>query len=72
MHAITLLIISVGLAGCASSLSAIPSINPKPCAAEKPVIDIVHTAGHFVISDSDMGKITGYIAALESGCVAPE
>lgn len=48
-----------------------PTLNPAPCAAEKPVIDVVHVDGHFVIADDDMGKLTGYIAALEAGCTAP-
>ncbi|EDS3849457.1 hypothetical protein ZM01_003900 [Salmonella enterica subsp. enterica serovar Oranienburg] len=49
-----------------------PMLEPTQCAAEKPTIDIVHLDGYFVISDDDMGKLTGYIAALESGCVAPK
>lgn len=49
-----------------------PILNPAPCAAEKPTIDVVHIDGHFVISDDDMGKLTGYIAALEAGCAAPK
>ncbi|WP_407261513.1 hypothetical protein [Klebsiella quasipneumoniae] len=49
-----------------------PTLNPAPCAAEKPVIDVVHVDGHFVIADDDMGKLTGYIAALEAGCTAPK
>ncbi|PKS25077.1 hypothetical protein CX680_18490 [Klebsiella pneumoniae] len=38
----------------------------------KAVIDVVHVDGHFVIADDDMGKLTGYIAALEAGCTAPK
>lgn len=72
MRVITPLIICVALAGCMKSTPMTPILNPAPCAAEKPVIDVVHVDGHFVIADDDMGKLTGYIAALEAGCTAPK
>lgn len=72
MRVTTRLIICAVLAGCAKSQPAMSSLTPKPCAAEKPAIEVVHIDGHFVISDGDMGKLTGYLAALEAGCVAPE
>ena len=72
MRVITLLIICVALVGCLKSTPVTPMLSPAPCAAEKPTIDIVHLNGHFVISDDDMGKLTGYIAALEAGCTAPK
>lgn len=72
MRVTTRLIICAVLAGCANSAPVVPLLTPKTCAAEKPTIDIVHIDGHFVISDDDMGKLTGYIAALEAGCVAPQ
>lgn len=71
MRVTTRLIICTGLVGCASLPTAPSAMGMKPCAAEKPTIDIVHVDGHFVISDGDMGKLTGYMAALEAGCVAP-
>lgn len=49
----------------------VPTLSPEPCVAKKPTINVVHINGHFVISDGDMGKLTGYIAALEAGCTAP-
>lgn len=72
MRVTTRLIICAALAGCANSTPVAPILNPAPCAAEKPTIDVVHIDGHFVISDDDMGKLTGYIAALEAGCAAPK
>ena len=66
------LIICVVLAGCGMPPARTPMLKPAQCAAEKPTIDIIHIDGYFVISDDDMGKLTGYIAALESGCVAPK
>lgn len=72
MRVTTRLIICVALAGCAKSTPMAPILNPAPCAAEKPEIDVVHVDGHFVIADDDMGKLTGYIAALEAGCTAPK
>ncbi|HHL2859205.1 TPA: hypothetical protein ACQ49C_004620 [Citrobacter freundii] len=47
-------------------------MKAKPCAAEKPTIDIAHVDGYFVILESDMGKLTGYMAALEAGCIPPK
>lgn len=72
MRGTTRLIICAALAGCAKSSPMVPALSPAPCAAEKPAIDVVHIDGHFVISDDDMGKLTGYIAALEAGCSAPK
>ncbi|EMX5185650.1 TPA: hypothetical protein I8275_003811 [Citrobacter freundii] len=72
MRGIIPLIICVVLAGCGMSPALTPMLEPTQCAAEKPTIDIVHLDGYFVISDDDMGRLTGYIAALESGCVAPK
>lgn len=72
MRATTLLIICVSLAGCGNQYQQIPTLKPAPCAAEKPKIDIVHVDGYFVITDSDMGQLTGYMAALEAGCIAPK
>lgn len=69
MREIIPLIICAVLAGCESST---PILAPSPCAAEKPKIDITHIDGYFVISDGDMGQITGYISALEAGCIAPK
>lgn len=71
MRVIIQLIICVVLAGCARSTPVVPTLSPEPCVAEKPTINVVHINGHFVISDGDMGKLTGYIAALEAGCTAP-
>lgn len=68
----TRLIICVVLAGCVSSTQETTSLSPTPCAADRPTINIVHVDGHFIISDEDMGQLTGYIAALEAGCVAPK
>lgn len=68
----TRLIICVVLAGCANSTQEITSLSPTPCAADRPTINIVHVDGHFIISDEDMGQLTGYMAALEAGCVAPK
>lgn len=72
MRVTTRLIICAALAGCGKSLPVTAVLTPEPCAAVKPTIDVVHIDGHFVISDDDMGELTGYIAALEAGCVAPE
>lgn len=69
MRAITLLIICVGLGACGNSDQLVPTMKAAPCAAEKPTIDIAHVDGYFVIPESDMGKLTGYIAALEAGCI---
>lgn len=68
---ITLLIIFVSLVGCGNSVQQIPILKANPCAAEKPTIDIAHVDGYFVIPEDNMGKLTGYMAALESGCIAP-
>lgn len=68
----TRLIICVVLAGCVSSTQETTSLSPTPCAADRPKINIVHVDKHFIISDEDMGQLTGYIAALEAGCVAPK
>lgn len=72
MRATTLLIICVSLGACENSAQLVPTMKPAPCAAEKPTIDIAHVDGYFVIPDSDMGKLTGYIASLEAGCIAPK
>ena len=64
-----LLSICISLAGCGKS---IPTMTPAPCAAQKPTIDIVEVDGYFVISDADMGQLTGYMSALESGCTPPK
>lgn len=71
MRVITRLIICVALAGCGKSQPVTAAMTLKACAAVKPVINVVHIDGHFIISDDDMGKITGYMAALEAGCVTP-
>lgn len=68
----TRLIICVVLVGCVNSTQETASLSPTPCAADRPTINIVHVDGHFIISDKDMGQLTGYMAALESGCVAPK
>lgn len=72
MRVTTRLIICVSLAGCGSLNQPIPTLKAALCAAEKPTIDIVHVDEHFIITDSDMGKLTGYMAALEAGCIAPK
>lgn len=69
---VTLLIICGSLVGCGNSVPQIPILKVTPCAAEKPMIDIAHVDGYFVIPDDDMGKLTGYMAALEAGCIAPK
>lgn len=68
MPGITLLIICGALAGCSQS-----SVNPAPapCAATRPTLnDSAQVDGYFVISNADMGQLTGYMAALEQGCIA--
>lgn len=72
MRATTLLIICVSLGACGNSAQLVPTMKPAPCAAEKPAIDIAHVDGYFVIPESDMGKLTGYMAALEAGCITPK
>ena len=72
MRVITRLTICVALAGCGKSTPALTAMTKAPCAAEKPVINLVHLDGHFVITDDDMGQLAGYIAALEEGCIAPK
>lgn len=72
MRATTLLIICVGLGACENSAQLVPTMKAAPCAAEKPTIDIAHVDGYFVIPESDMGKLTGYMAALEAGCIPPK
>jgi hypothetical protein len=72
MRVITRLIICAALAGCGKSTPPLTAMTKAPCAAEKPVINLVHLDGHFVITDDDMGQLAGYIAALEEGCIAPK
>lgn len=72
MRATTLLIICVSLGACGNSAPLVPTMKAEPCAAEKPTIDIAHVDGYFVIPENDMGKLTGYMAALEAGCIPPK
>lgn len=74
MRAITLPIICAALAGCMSLKQAsLPALTLTPCAAEKPTLkSVVHLDGHFILTDAEMGQLTGYIAALEEGCVAQD
>ena len=72
LRGMTRLAICVVLAGCASSNPLVPSLKPEPCAADRPTINAVLVDGYFVISKDDMGQLTGYMAALEAGCVAPK
>ena len=72
MRGIIPLIICVVLAGCGTSPALTPMLEPTQCAAEKPTIDIAHVDGYFVIPENDMGKLTGYMAALEAGCIPPK
>lgn len=71
-RAITRLSICVVLAGCGNSTPLVPNLNREPCAADRPTINAVLVDGYFVLSESDMGQLTGYMAALEAGCVAPK
>ncbi|EPS1205504.1 TPA: hypothetical protein ACKP07_004980 [Serratia marcescens] len=68
MRGIILLITCAALAACVKS-PAIPM--PEPCAAIRPVLsDSAQVDGYFVISNADMSQLTGYMAALEQGCIA--
>lgn len=65
----TILLITCGaLVACGQS----PTIPmPVPCAATRPVLnDSAQVDGYFVISNADMSQLTGYMAALEQGCIA--
>ncbi len=69
---ITLLIIYAALGGCRNQ-TVIPTLKPETCAAVKPtLINVVYLDGYFILTDSDMGQLTGYIAELEEGCIAPD
>lgn len=66
MRGTILLSICVALAACRQS----PEM-PAPCAATRPVLnDSAQVDGYFVISNADMSQLTGYMAALEQGCIA--
>lgn len=68
MRVTTLLIICVALAGC-----ELKATTPPSCAAAKPHLsDTTVADGYFIISEADMGQLTGYMAALEEGCIAPK
>ncbi|WP_162531791.1 hypothetical protein [Komagataeibacter europaeus] len=68
MRGTILLIICADLVACGQS----PVLPPTaPCAAIRPVLnDSAQVDGYFVISNADMSQLTGYMAALEQGCMA--